>query len=179
MQGPPLRSKLSYLADRYLKRVIQTGSHDSIQDAQAAMDLVLLKIRYVRRLLGDITQECTRHAVVNEHIISGHLKLCTGPIKHLVLVQAERPKHVLGCTGTARHLALHRLVTLLVIACSRFWQPAARAAQWWTEETPSTATSQVCLPGRPMHPLHQGHLMLTDCCNTSLLSSPVRSVALA
>lgn len=46
MQGPPMRSKLSYLADRHLKRLIQAGSHDSVQDAQAAMDLVLLKIKY-------------------------------------------------------------------------------------------------------------------------------------
>lgn len=44
-KGPPMRSKLSYLADRHLKRLIQAGSHDSVQDAQAAMDLVLLKIK--------------------------------------------------------------------------------------------------------------------------------------
>ena len=50
VQGPPLRSKLSYLAEKYLKRMIQTGSHDSVQDARAAMDLTLLKIRSASHL---------------------------------------------------------------------------------------------------------------------------------
>lgn len=44
-QGAPWRSKLKTLAERFLKRTIQTGSHDSIDDARAAMDLALLKIR--------------------------------------------------------------------------------------------------------------------------------------
>ena len=40
-----MRSKLSFLTEKFLKRLIQAGSHDSIQDARAAMDLVLLKIK--------------------------------------------------------------------------------------------------------------------------------------
>ncbi|KAK9809331.1 hypothetical protein WJX73_005933 [Symbiochloris irregularis] len=43
-RGPPMRSKLSYLAERHLKRLIQQGSHDSVVDAQASMDLVKLKV---------------------------------------------------------------------------------------------------------------------------------------
>lgn len=45
LQGPPMRSKLSYLAERHLKRLIQQGSHDSVIDAQTSMDLVKLKIQ--------------------------------------------------------------------------------------------------------------------------------------
>jgi len=33
-----------YLPSKFLKRTIQAGEHDSAQDAQAAMDLALLKI---------------------------------------------------------------------------------------------------------------------------------------
>jgi hypothetical protein len=33
------------LAYTHLKRAIQTGGHNSIEDAQAAMDLAILKIR--------------------------------------------------------------------------------------------------------------------------------------
>lgn len=44
-RGLPHRPKLSMLAYTHLKRAIQTGGHNSIEDAQAAMDLALLKIR--------------------------------------------------------------------------------------------------------------------------------------
>ena len=44
-QGPPCRSALRKLAEKFLKRQIQKGTHDSVDDARAAMDLVLLKIR--------------------------------------------------------------------------------------------------------------------------------------
>ena len=46
MQGPPYKPSLKVLAERFLKRPIQQGSHDSIDDAKAAMDLALLKISH-------------------------------------------------------------------------------------------------------------------------------------
>ncbi len=44
-QGAPYRSALRVIAEKFLKRQIQAGSHDSADDARAAMDLALLKIR--------------------------------------------------------------------------------------------------------------------------------------
>lgn len=47
-RGPPLRSSLKWLAQKYLSRDIQTGrkaGHDSIEDARAALDLVKLKCK--------------------------------------------------------------------------------------------------------------------------------------
>ena len=46
LQGPPARCALRILAQRYLRRRIQAGSHDSVDDALAALDLVLLKIKH-------------------------------------------------------------------------------------------------------------------------------------
>jgi hypothetical protein len=37
---------LRYLSDKFLKRPIQQGSHDSLEDAKAALDLVKLKIKH-------------------------------------------------------------------------------------------------------------------------------------
>ena len=45
MQGAPYRSSLRRLTEKFLKRQIQNGSHDSIDDARAAMELALLKFR--------------------------------------------------------------------------------------------------------------------------------------
>ncbi|EIE25425.1 hypothetical protein COCSUDRAFT_13461 [Coccomyxa subellipsoidea C-169] len=45
-KGPPYRSALRKLTEKFLKRQIQNGSHDSIDDARAAMELALLKFRY-------------------------------------------------------------------------------------------------------------------------------------
>lgn len=45
-RGLPLRSSLKFLANKYLKREIQTGGangHDSVEDARAVLDLVRLK----------------------------------------------------------------------------------------------------------------------------------------
>lgn len=45
-RGLPLRSSLKYLTNKYLKREIQTGGangHNSVEDAQAVLDLVKLK----------------------------------------------------------------------------------------------------------------------------------------
>ena len=46
-RGPPLKSSLKWLAQKYLRREIQKGhgthGHDSIEDATACMDLVRLK----------------------------------------------------------------------------------------------------------------------------------------
>ncbi|RMD39616.1 hypothetical protein DV735_g5510, partial [Chaetothyriales sp. CBS 134920] len=44
-RGLPLRSSLRFLTNKYLKREIQGGQqgHDSIEDARAALDLVILK----------------------------------------------------------------------------------------------------------------------------------------
>lgn len=46
LKGPPARSALKVLAQRFLKRKIQEGSHDSVVDARTAMDLVHLKIKH-------------------------------------------------------------------------------------------------------------------------------------
>lgn len=43
-RGPPAKPALRFLADKYLKRKIQVGEHDSVVDAQAALDLVKLKV---------------------------------------------------------------------------------------------------------------------------------------
>ncbi|KAG1680781.1 hypothetical protein FOA52_008114 [Chlamydomonas sp. UWO 241] len=45
-KGPPFRSALKVLCQKYLRRKIQDGSHDSIIDARCAMDLAWLKIRH-------------------------------------------------------------------------------------------------------------------------------------
>ncbi len=45
MQGPPFRSALRVITEKFLKRQIQAGAHDSADDARAAMDLALLKMR--------------------------------------------------------------------------------------------------------------------------------------
>ena len=42
-RGPPFRSKLSSLAEKHLARRIQEGTHDSVADARATMELALLK----------------------------------------------------------------------------------------------------------------------------------------
>lgn len=42
-RGPPFRSKLSSLTEKHLKRRIQEGTHDSVADARATMELALLK----------------------------------------------------------------------------------------------------------------------------------------
>ena len=46
-RGPPLKSSLKWLAQKYLNRAIQQGhgatGHDSIEDARAALDLVKVK----------------------------------------------------------------------------------------------------------------------------------------
>ena len=46
-RGPPLKSSLKWLAQKYLSRAIQQGhgatGHDSIEDARAALDLVKVK----------------------------------------------------------------------------------------------------------------------------------------
>lgn len=45
-RGPPLRSSLKFLAQKYLSREIQRGGvegHDSVEDARAVLDLVKLK----------------------------------------------------------------------------------------------------------------------------------------
>lgn len=44
-RGPPLKSSLKFLSQKYLGRAIQSGSsgHDSIEDARAALDLVKMK----------------------------------------------------------------------------------------------------------------------------------------
>lgn len=45
-KGPPYKSALKVLTERFLKRKIQSGSHDSVVDAKAALDLVHLKIKH-------------------------------------------------------------------------------------------------------------------------------------
>jgi len=41
--GPPYRTALRNLSYKFLRRTIQEGDHDSVDDARAAMDLALLK----------------------------------------------------------------------------------------------------------------------------------------
>lgn len=41
--GGEYKNSLRFLAQKYLQRVIQTDSHDSVEDCQACLDLVLLK----------------------------------------------------------------------------------------------------------------------------------------
>lgn len=43
--GPPAKCALRVLCQKYLNRTIQQGAHDSIIDAQAALDLVRLKLQ--------------------------------------------------------------------------------------------------------------------------------------
>lgn len=45
-RGFPSRSALKVLSEKFLHRKIQTGAHDSAADAQAAMDLVKLKLKH-------------------------------------------------------------------------------------------------------------------------------------
>jgi len=42
-RGPPFRAKLASLVERHLGRKIQEGTHDSVADARATMELALLK----------------------------------------------------------------------------------------------------------------------------------------
>ena len=42
-RGPPYRTKLAHLTERYLARKIQEGSHDSVADARATLELAMLK----------------------------------------------------------------------------------------------------------------------------------------
>ncbi|CEP24780.1 unnamed protein product [Cyberlindnera jadinii] len=43
-RGPPFKSSLKYLTKQYLKRVIQEGEHDSVEDSKACLELVKLKL---------------------------------------------------------------------------------------------------------------------------------------
>lgn len=52
-RGPPFKSSLKYLTNQYLNRTIQDGSHDSVEDAKACLDLVKLKL-LKNALLGQI-----------------------------------------------------------------------------------------------------------------------------
>lgn len=50
-RGFPSRSALKVLCEKFLHRRIQTGSHNSVADAQAAMDLAKLKIKNGRCII--------------------------------------------------------------------------------------------------------------------------------
>lgn len=52
-RGPPFKSSLKYLAKQYLERTIQDGSHDSVEDSKACLDLVKLKLKN-NALLGKV-----------------------------------------------------------------------------------------------------------------------------
>jgi hypothetical protein len=45
-RGPPYKSALKVLAERFLRRSIQQGEHDSTVDARTALDLAVLKINH-------------------------------------------------------------------------------------------------------------------------------------
>eukprot|EP00210_Caulerpa_lentillifera_P003653 g3487.t1 len=111
--GFPRRSSLKYLAKRHLNRVIQHGSHDSVLDAQIALELARLKVengleyglpvkgpRQLRNLtdvlsdeglvscLIDRTSILTRHANPQSHAIS-----CTSDdeVRRKLIVQIKKP----------------------------------------------------------------------------------------
>jgi RNA exonuclease 1 len=44
-RGHPFKNSLRYLTEKYLGRFIQTGEHNSIEDALACMDLLKLKVK--------------------------------------------------------------------------------------------------------------------------------------
>lgn len=46
VQGPPYKLALRVLAEKYLRRRIQQGQHDSVVDARTALDLARLKFRH-------------------------------------------------------------------------------------------------------------------------------------
>ncbi|KAL3156377.1 hypothetical protein ABBQ38_000691 [Trebouxia sp. C0009 RCD-2024] len=88
-KGPPCKPALRVLAERYLKRTIQQGEHDSVVDASAALDLVKLKIArgpafgtYLQGAQGDKLMDvlhrhnkrCTlvdRTDMLNRHVTAG------------------------------------------------------------------------------------------------------------
>lgn len=62
------------LADRYLKRTIQQGEHDSVVDARAALDLVKLKIAR-GPAFGTYLQGAQGDKLVD--VLHSHNKRCT------------------------------------------------------------------------------------------------------
>ena len=68
-RGPPYRPALRVLCERHLNRKIQEGSHDSVADALATMELAVLKIRKARGRTGRAARH-TRRARTFVHILS-------------------------------------------------------------------------------------------------------------
>jgi DNA polymerase III epsilon subunit-like protein len=50
--GLPYRRSLKSLAKSYLKRDIQTGTHDSLEDARASLELVLCQVHHELKSLA-------------------------------------------------------------------------------------------------------------------------------
>lgn len=91
LQGPPCKPALRVLSERYLRRAIQQGEHDSVVDACAALDLVKLKVArgpaygtYLQGEQGDKLMDvlhrhnkrCTlvdRTDMLNRHVTGTHL----------------------------------------------------------------------------------------------------------
>ncbi|KAK9820565.1 hypothetical protein WJX72_011714 [[Myrmecia] bisecta] len=85
-RGPPYRSALRIITEKFLKRQIQNGSHDSIADARAAMELAQLKVKNgpsfglgttdeafekLMDVLGESNRRCTlvdRQDMLNRHV---------------------------------------------------------------------------------------------------------------
>lgn len=102
LQGPPCKPALRVLSERYLRRTIQQGEHDSVVDACAALDLVKLKIArgpaygtYLQGELGDKLMDvlhrhnksCTlvdRTDMLNRHVTGVYLDIIIAHLRDLV-----------------------------------------------------------------------------------------------
>lgn len=102
LQGPPCKPALRVLSERYLRRIIQQGEHDSVVDACAALDLVKLKIArgpaygtYLQGEQGDKLMDvlhrhnkrCTlvdRTDMLNRHVTGTHLDILMTHLQDLM-----------------------------------------------------------------------------------------------
>lgn len=101
LQGPPFKPALRVLAERHLKRIIQQGEHDSVIDAQAAMNLVQLKIAK-GPAFGTFSNEEQGDKLMD--VLHAHQRRCMLVDRHDMLnrhVTGELPliSSCLSCTG--------------------------------------------------------------------------------
>ena len=59
--GLPYRRSLKSLAKSYLKRDIQTGTHDSLEDARASLELVLCKVMLLEYEIHSTSENLIPH----------------------------------------------------------------------------------------------------------------------
>ncbi|KAK9835492.1 hypothetical protein WJX74_001422 [Apatococcus lobatus] len=95
-RGPPFKPALRVLASKFLKRTIQTGSHDSEIDARTTMDLAQLKIKHgpaygtkqeagldsncerLMEVLGEFKRRCI--LVDRQDVLSRHVSGCASAV---------------------------------------------------------------------------------------------------